>query len=344
MLLANLSRTYLLILLTEPIFIGKEDTFFINKIFLEDDCMEFSIKTYNSDPLINFDKAQADIYNSVVEKYTGNVVTEEFVKKRIKRDKFDHKGMMYAFALGNKPLAYIRYYLYPSGSLYIGFPWSTPECTADIQEKLFSELKKYLKEKFPDRKEARMGYADNKILPFHQFAQDHNLEKNGWEVAFQIDVQKFSTIDLGEFSWREAKESDLEDLIELAMEDFDFIGQEKLLNRVETEKYIIKEVLANSNGVILLQKDKSVGFASAWRNRTWNNTKFTFIKCQSIKKDLAKGKFDLYVAFAKLLDSKGLRDEKIFMDKDRSEDDIITLLRNNQAEEIGGASSYNVIL
>ena len=65
--------------------------------------------------------------------------------------------MMYVFSYDNKPLAYIRYYLYPSGNLYIGYPWCTPNCPEEIQEELFSDLKSYLKSKFPNHTYARMG-------------------------------------------------------------------------------------------------------------------------------------------------------------------------------------------
>jgi hypothetical protein len=306
--------------------------------------MSYIIKTYNSDPSINFDKVQVDIYNSVVKEYTGNTVSEEFVKERIERDKFDHKGMMYAFSQDNKPLAYIRYYLYPSGSLYIGYPWSTPDCSPEIQEKLFEELKKYIKERYPDRKNARMGYTDNRIKPFHDFARKHNLEKNGWEVTFHIDVEEYSKMDFDDYIYREAKETDIEQLVQLAMEDFDFIGQEEYLSENQTRKYFTKEIFPNVISVFLLKGTEIIGVAGAWRNRPRDNSKITRIKYESMKKKYANERFYLYVALTKLLKEKGLTDEKIFIDKDRKEQDLIEKLRNSSAEEKGGTTSYNVIL
>ena len=44
--------------------------------------VNYVIKTYNKDPKIDFIKAQADIYNSVVKKYTGNTVTAEEIQYR----------------------------------------------------------------------------------------------------------------------------------------------------------------------------------------------------------------------------------------------------------------------
>ena len=143
-------------------------------ITIGDNTMEFdtdyTIKFYNSDPTIDFDKAQADIYNNVVEKYTGERISAEDVRKRTKRDRFDADGMMFAFSKNNKPVAYIRYYIYPSGRLYIGYPWSTPDCPVEVQDKLFDNLKEYLKNKYPNRTTAHMGFADNRIKPFHEFA------------------------------------------------------------------------------------------------------------------------------------------------------------------------------
>ena len=306
--------------------------------------MEYTIKTYNSDPDIDFNQAQAFIYNNVVKKYTGNTVTADEIRERIEKDKFDVNGMMYAFTNENRPLAYIRYYLYPSGNLYIGYPWCTDECPKDVQEKLFSELKTYIKRKFPDKTIARMGFADNRIKPFHEFARKKLLEKVYWEVEFNIDVEKFSKIDLEGFSYREGTESDLDTLVTIAMEDFVFYGQEEVLNREETKKYFRNVVFKHGNCVILLEKDTIIGSTSPWRNKPWNNSLFTFIQYESILKKYEEYRYLLYVALAKLLHDKGLIDEKLFCSKDNTQQQVITNLEQLMAEKKGGASCYNVKL
>ena len=141
----------------------------------------YEIKTYNSDPKIDFDKLQAQIYNSVVEKYTGNCVKAEDLKKRTEEEKFDTKGMFYALTADKKPLAYVRYHYYEGiNEMYIGYPWSTPECTENIQEKLFEILLAYVKKKYPEIKAAYMGFADTRIKPFHDFAEKHKMIKTEW--------------------------------------------------------------------------------------------------------------------------------------------------------------------
>ena len=197
--------------------------------------VNYVIKTYDSDPKIDFNKAQADIYNSVVKKYTGNTVTADEVQHRTEHDKFDYNGMMFAFALDNKPLAYIRYYLYPSGSLYIGYPWAIADCPPEIQLKLFSDLKIYLKKMFPERSYARMGFADNRIIPFHEFANINHFERDLWEDEYYIDVEKFNSLDIGDFSYREAALSDIDQMVALALEDFEFFGQEERLSAEQTK-------------------------------------------------------------------------------------------------------------
>ena len=306
--------------------------------------MDYTIKTYNSDPDIDFNQVQATIYNNVVNKYTGNTVTTDEIRERIEKDKFDANGMMYAFTIENKPLAYIRYYLYPSGNLYIGYPWCIDECPEDVQERLFSDLKAYIKRKFPDKTIARLGFADNRITPFHEFARKKNLEKAFWEVEFNIDVEEFSKINLGEFSYRESTETDLESLVTIAMEDFVFYGQEKVLNKEETKKYFRNVVFKHGNCVAFLKNDEIIGSTSPWRNKPWNNSLFTFIRYESILRKYEKHRYLLYVTLAKLLHDKGLVDEKLFFSKDNTQEQVITKLEQLGVEKKGGASCYNVIL
>lgn len=306
--------------------------------------MDYIIKTYNSDSTINFDEVQATIYNSVVKKYTGDIVTAEELRKRTFLDKFDPSGMMFAFTKDNKPLAYIRYHQYPSGSLYIGYPWAVPDCPADIQEKLFTDLKIYLKKKFPDREYARMGLADNKITSFHEFARKNNFEKDYWEEEYYIDVEKFSSINLGDFSYREAALADLDLMTDLAMEDFGFYGQEKYLNKQETRKYLTNEVFKDEICVLLLKDSTIIGFAGSLQHKQWNNSLFTFIKCESLKKEFEDQRFLIYVTLAKLFYDKGLTEEKIFCSKDNTENNLLEYLEKSSAEKGDGASSYKVLL
>lgn len=306
--------------------------------------MDFNIKTYNSDPTIDFDKTQADIYNNAIFKYTGNTVSVDEVKQRTERDKFDHKGMLFAFTTGNKPLAYIRYYLYPSGSLYIGYPWCTPDCPSEVQEKLFTDLKKYIKEKFPEKQYARMGFADNRILPFHEFAQKKTFERDFWEDEFHIEIKKFSKLTLGEFTYQEASISDLESLVTIAMEDFEFYGQEDLLNEEETRHYYKETVFKHNNCVLLIKDQNIIGATSPIRNRSWNNSSFIFIRSESIRKQYYGKRFLLYVALAKLLNDKGLTDEKILVSKSSTFPNLIAQLEDSPAIKAGGASSYKVLL
>ena len=88
--------------------------------------MKATYKTYKQEA--GFDEILAEIYNSVVIRYQCPTTTSEEVKNRIANDKFDHKGIRFAFDEDDKPLAYIRYHSYPTGSLYIGCPWATENC------------------------------------------------------------------------------------------------------------------------------------------------------------------------------------------------------------------------
>lgn len=302
---------------------------------------DYSIKHYNSDPTIDFNKAQADIYNSVVEKYTGEKITPESVKKRIERDKFDPNGMMYVFSKDNQPLAYIRYYIYPSGRLYIGYPWCLPECPTEVQDTLFNTLKDYLKKKFPDRLVAHMGFADNRIQPFHEFAKRKKFEKDDWEDEFLIDIDKFSQHDLGEFSYKEFTRADIDALVQVAEKDFSCIGQEEEYNEERLRTYFQNEVLKDTNAIILLKNNSVIGGAGVLRH--WRPG-LTTIQFQALDKEYERSRILLFIALTKLLKEKRLLDEKIAYALRKDEKELTTQFENYNAKKGNGTSRYKVDL
>ena len=228
--------------------------------------------------------------------------------------------------------------------MYIGYPWAIADCPAEIQPKLFSDLKNYLKKKFPERSYARMGFADNRIVPFHEFANMNHLERDLWEDEYYIDVEKFNPLDIRDFSYREAVLSDIDQMVALALEDFEFYGQEERLNAKQTKNYLQEDVFTFGNCVLLLKEDLIIGFVCPLRNKKWNNSLFTFIKCESLKKEYQNQRFLLYVILSKLLYEKGLVDEKIFCSKSSKEKILIQYLENSPAEKKEGTSSYKVPL
>jgi hypothetical protein len=299
---------------------------------------QITIKTYNSDPTLDFNKIQADLYNEAVKPYSNNMVKAEDLKKRFETDNYDKKGMLYAFSEINEPLAYITYHFYPNlNEIYIGCPWGTSNCSEEVKEKLFSDLKTYIKEKFPERKYAYMGYADDKIKPFHDFAKKNGFKKDNWFLNYAIDVESFKQVNFEDFTSKEITLKDIDLLIELSKRDSSLSKQMK---EEQLRNYFINKVFKDGNAVMLF-KDKAIGATAALRN--YNNG-LTLARFQAIDQEFIDKTYLVYFALGKLLSEKGLTDERIVITPDKDDSKLIDKLEENGAELISSSSRYKVNL
>lgn len=301
--------------------------------------IEFIIKKYNSDPEIDFDKVQADIYNSAVQEYTANSVSPDDLKKRTENDKFDKEGMLYAFTKSGKPLAYIRYHHYPgSGEIYIGYPWSVSECPREVQETLLDNLKRYVKKKYPDEKFAYMGFADDRIKPFHDFANSHGFVKDEWTDEYMLDVEKAEKNELKGLGYREVEKNEVTAMVEVCLKD-------KMLKREMGEEqlriYHENKVLKDGNAVFLLKGKEIIGATAVLRGYRKG---VSLTRFKAIDENYASEKPYLYIALAKLLVKKGLTDEKLLITEGADEKEAVEKLKKLGGVKTGGSCRYRMEL
>lgn len=137
-----------------------------------------------------WEEIQANLYNNVLERMPYSVfhpVSGERIKERFNFEKKDPQMVRYALSESGEPLAYIQASL-SGNQVWIGYPWAVEKCPSEVQEKLFSDMFTYVKEKNPD-KELVMGYISKTWQPIIDFAKEH-----GFEIS---DSANFYGVELG---------------------------------------------------------------------------------------------------------------------------------------------------
>ena len=298
--------------------------------------MKVTYKTYKPDT--GFDEILAEIYNSVVKRYECPTTTSEEVRNRISDDKFDQEGIRFAFEEDDKPLAYIRYHYYPTGSLYIGCPWSTGECPEKIQDVLFEDLLVYLKEKFPETKELFMGYFDDRIKFASEFAQRKGLEKADSYHKFLLDVNTLNTMDLSaNIEGRVATQDDINILVQVALND-EFLG--KAMSEEQLQNYFESKVLKDGNCIIISTKDGEA-IASTAPLRDFQPD-ITLIRFTAIKQGFETYRRDLYIKLAKTMVSQNLTDQRLAITAGERQTGVLTVMKQLEAIEDGSSSRYRI--
>ncbi|MHA2296354.1 MAG: hypothetical protein ACXAEU_11955 [Candidatus Hodarchaeales archaeon] len=109
--------------------------------------MKVIYRYYESDK--GLEEIQAKIYNYELKrspKSNDDEVTAESIKQRFIDEKKDPKFVRYAFTEDGNPLAYIQASI-RAKQTFIGYPWSMDSCPAEVQDKLYSEMLAYAREK-----------------------------------------------------------------------------------------------------------------------------------------------------------------------------------------------------
>ncbi|RLI65811.1 MAG: hypothetical protein DRO88_03555, partial [Promethearchaeia archaeon] len=153
--------------------------------------MQVEYKFY--EPNKGWEEIQANLYNNVLERMPYSVfhpVNAERIKERFNYEKKDPQMIRYAISESGEPLAYIQASL-SGNQVWIGYPWGVEKCPPEVQEKLFSDLFTYVKEKYPD-KELVMGYISKSWQAMHDFAKKHGFEISDIADFYGIELDAVS--------------------------------------------------------------------------------------------------------------------------------------------------------
>ncbi|MHA2246697.1 MAG: hypothetical protein ACXADY_17270 [Candidatus Hodarchaeales archaeon] len=216
------------------------------------------------EPNKGFEKIQAQIYNEFTKKYERHATaSEKQIQQRYKSEKPDPRGIRFAFKDDSSPLAYIQTRVTEPTEenkrrTWIGYPWATEDCP-EVQEKLYSEMFEYVKQRDPEN-EIVMGYISDCYLEPISFAKSKGYEIIDKGYQYAIDVKEASKIETGDFTVRIATLEDLDALLELCSSD------PELKNAFPTKEawisYFKDRVLPDGH-TILLSKDNQLVCAGA---------------------------------------------------------------------------------
>ncbi|MFW9994555.1 MAG: hypothetical protein ACFFD4_21100 [Candidatus Odinarchaeota archaeon] len=177
------------------------------------------------EPDKGLEEIQAKIYNNELRrspKSSSSEVTAEGIKQRFITEKKDPKNVRYALKEDGSPLAYIQVSVrgISPPRTWIGYPWAMDDCPVEVQEKLFSEMLEYSRDKYPDN-EIVMGYISSNWQRQVSFA-----ESKGFVVDDALSIY-FYTLGINsvvrknnqEFKVKIANLDDVDALVELCKAD-----------------------------------------------------------------------------------------------------------------------------
>lgn len=214
-------------------------------------------KKYEEDK--GFEKFQAQIYNAVIQKYDGQPVTAEAIRKRLQDHKptQDKNGITFAFNGDNDPIAYIQYREYTGGKVRIGYPWAIDGTPVEVQDKLFYDLLEYLKNKYPDKEEFYLGNLNYAYTEVHDKIVNHyHFDEHSWFAFYTIENQSLSKITIPDnISYQEVHQSSLDIICNVCLKDpsFDDMGKEGIKTFFNTR--IFSEENSKTATTVLLERN-----------------------------------------------------------------------------------------
>lgn len=270
--------------------------------------MEVIYKNYL--PNKGFDEIQAFIYNEVVKPYNGNTVTAEQIKKRHENNKPDYNGIRFALKPDGTPLAYIQYYYYAYGNLneklYIGYPYAIEDCPTEIQEKLYSELLAYIKDKYP-HEPIYMGYLDDKLTKIHQFAENKGFKIFDKQFEYAFDIGPLLNIKTKDYEYTIATPDNLELLVEVGRSDPQL---NQLMSEENLRSYFMSKVLPDGHCVMLFKDNIVIAACAPLRNYRPGEI---LIRFTAIRQGHELSIKTLYQQLAKVCSQIGWSDEKLVL-------------------------------
>ena len=252
----------------------------------------------------NLEEVQAQIYNGAIKKYRGNEATVEQIKTRYQNQDFDFKSVRYAFAKDKTPLAYIQTRIDANTKrTFIGYPWAINNCPKDVQDKLFSEMLSYIKQRDSDH-QIVLGNIQEEWAEVHDFAKKYNAKVDNEFLTYALEVKEMIKLDNTEFSMRLATSEDENNLAELARTE---PGFDTAFANEDAMNDFFKDQVTNHE-VLLIYKDNQLVSAGSLTSLDLDrngrvNIRFTATRGY---------KFEYWRAFvielSRYLASKGLQD------------------------------------
>lgn len=183
--------------------------------------------------------------------------TADQILERFRAEKTNPKQVLYALTENGEPLAYIQSRITKDKAIYLGYPWAMPNCPAEVQDKLFTDMFKYVKEKKP--KEISYWIHSDWARQI-EFFKERGFTRKVKGYALDFNVLETSELKLpkNEFTHRLATENDIALLLELSQLDPDLnnFSEDFLLD------YFKNKVLKDGHCVLVFQ-DNVVVCASA---------------------------------------------------------------------------------
>lgn len=228
------------------------------------------------EPDKGFEEKQALIYNKAIKPYGGDTVTAERIKKRIKRDKPDFNGIRFALQEDSKePLAYIQYRARDtSKTIWIGYPWAVPGTPEEVQDKLFSKLLDYVKEKYPSYR-IQMGYINEKYEKMHAFAKNKGFSVVDTSDYYIFNLKQTHALAVPKYPTKIASPDDLDKLMDLATGDTSLLeafgGDASRMKTYMTDRLTEQETV-----VVLDTKGQFISAGAPLRDSQPNSTLIRF--------------------------------------------------------------------
>ncbi|MFX0113210.1 MAG: hypothetical protein ACFFB3_01545 [Candidatus Hodarchaeota archaeon] len=218
------------------------------------------------EPGKNLEEFQAQIYNAATKNLPGsNAASAAQILQRYETEKVDPQGVRYALKEDESPLAYVQTRITENPQqTWIGYPWAVPDCSSDVQEKLWTETFEYIKKRDLETAEEVkivIGYFDERWEEQIAFAKKKGFEEDDRGYQFALDVIKGSDVDYSSYSARLANTKDIEALIELCKADPDVSGafptEEAWLS------YFQDRVLPDGNTILVFDSQNQLVCAGA---------------------------------------------------------------------------------
>lgn len=218
------------------------------------DIMDVVYKTFEPDK--GFEQIQADIYNQAVKKYNGQTVTADQIAQRMKSfdPPQDTNGLFFAFTSDDKPLSYIQYRFYEKTKIFIGHAWAVDGCPVDIQQSMYNKIFDYVIHKYPDKKEIYLGYVYDHFTEVVAMIKKQGFEHYNSITFYSVKLEDLAKLEADpKYSSREATQTDLDELLELALD-----SNLKSMGENQLRSYFKDKVLKDGNCIILFEGDKPV--------------------------------------------------------------------------------------
>ncbi|MHA2103039.1 MAG: hypothetical protein ACW981_06390 [Candidatus Hodarchaeales archaeon] len=284
------------------------------------------------EPNKGLEEIQAQIFNDAIKKYDGNPTTVENIRNRYESEDFDPKTVRYAFDEHGKPLGYVS--ANPVFNLvYLGYPWAVKDCPHEVQDKLFTDMRQYAKEKFPDKQ--IVVNVNSKYTEVLDFVKARDMKQQRRIARYQFKVDELAKVNVPTYKKRFAEAKDLPLLLELMKKE---PGYENFFP-TDAERNFFKERIEEGETLMIYDEDELVSCVGPGNPPTRDDNILLRFSITNVQK--MDGWKAALVEFAKHYVEKGHSGKNIVMAPDL-EPEQIKFYDDNNATIFTEAFIYNV--